>query len=206
MLGQPRKKFLQIVAGSYRSLDQAQHPGRILFADAIADVEVEVDLHDAERLSEFVIVNVRPADRHGLIEYRERISKRTVPLPGDEHQRGFVRGNILFGADRIEPVDDLRNRDTPEVEALTAGQNRGEDLVRLGRRKDEEHVRWRLLQRLQQRVEGRRREHVYLIDDVHFLPTTLRGNAHRVPELANVVDAVVRCGVDFDDVKTATLL
>jgi hypothetical protein len=48
------------------------------------------------------------------------------------------------------------------------------DLVRLGRREDELHVRRRLLERLQQRVEGLRGEHVHLVDDVDLVAVALR--------------------------------
>ena len=59
----------------------------------------------------------------------------------------------------------LARRDHAEVVLLAARQDRVGDLVVLGRGEDELHARRRLLERLQERVEGARREHVDLVDD-----------------------------------------
>ena len=75
--------------------------------------------------------------------------------------------------------------------------------MRLGRREDEEGVGRRLLQRLEQRVEGRWREHVHLVEDVDLLVGALRRDADRLAQLAHVVDAVVGGGVHLDDVQGA---
>jgi hypothetical protein len=53
-----------------------------------------------------------------------------------------------------------------KVVALAAAQDRDGDLVHLRRREDELHVRRRLLERLQERVPRRVREHVDLVHDV----------------------------------------
>lgn len=76
----------------------------------------------------------------------------------------------------------------------------GENLVFLGRGQDEDGVVGRLLEGLQKCVEGRRREHVHLVDDEDLVLPDLRRYAHLVDEDADVVDRVVRCGVELDDV------
>jgi hypothetical protein len=77
-------------------------------------------------------------------------------------------------------------RDRLQVEALAAREDRRQHLLRIGRGEDELHVRRRLLERLQQRVERRRREHVHLVDDVD-LELPLGGRvADRVAQVAHL--------------------
>ena len=77
----------------------------------------------------------------------------------------------------------------------------GQHLLRLGRGEDELHVRRRLLQRLQQGVEGVLGEHVHFVDDVHLEPRAGRAELGVGDDVADVVDAGVAGGVDLDDVQ-----
>ena len=59
----------------------------------------------------------------------------------------------------------------------------------------------RLLERLQQRVERRHREHVNLVDDVDLVAPARRRKLHAVDNLlADVVDAGAACRVELVDV------
>src|SRR5581483_5265740 len=80
-------------------------------------------------------------------------------------------------------------------------------LVRVGRGEDEDDVRGRLLEGLQERVERRLREHVDLVDEVDLVRRAA-GRRHVVrvvAELADVVDAAVARGVELDQVERASL-
>ena len=93
-----------------------------------------------------------------------------------------------------------------EVEALAARQDCLRDLLRVGRAQHEHHVRRRLLERLEQRVERRRGEHVDLVDDVNLVRAAHRGEAHRVDDLlAHVVHTRTGCGVQLVDVRMRAL-
>ena len=70
----------------------------------------------------------------------------------------------------------------------------------LGRGEDELDVRRRLFQRLEQRVERRRREHVDFVDDVDLVARSAGPKLHVLAQLADLVDAVVAGAVDFQDV------
>jgi hypothetical protein len=59
----------------------------------------------------------------------------------------------------------------------------------------------RLLERLQERVPSRRREHVGLVEDVDALSALHRGERHVFAQLADVVHRVVRRGVHLDHVE-----
>ena len=98
-----------------------------------------------------------------------------------------------------------RGIDAAQVEALAARQHRDRHLADLGRGEHELHVRRRLFQRLQQRVERRARQHVHFVEDVDLVARRHRRIAHRLVDLAHVVDAVVRGGVHLDHVDVAAL-
>ena len=71
-----------------------------------------------------------------------------------------------------------------------------------GRGEDELHVRRRLLERLEQRVEGRRRKHVHLVHDVELVAAARRRVLHVVDDdLADLVDLRVRGGVELEHVQ-----
>jgi hypothetical protein len=59
----------------------------------------------------------------------------------------------------------------------------------------------RLLQRLEERVEGRVGKHVHLVNDVDLVPAGLRGVADLVHEVADVVHGVVGGRVEFVHVE-----
>src|SRR5690606_32351766 len=99
--------------------------------------------------------------------------------------------DLLGLDDLLQPLgnDIVGNR--PELEALAARNNRRQNLLRLGRREDELHMwRW-LLQRLQQRVEGLRREHVDLVDDIDLEGALGRRVLAVLPQVPDLVDGVV---------------
>ena len=93
--------------------------------------------------------------------------------------------------------------DAAQVEPLAARQHRHRHLVDLGRREQEFDVRRRLFERFQQRIEGVTRQHMHFVDDVDLVARRHRGIAHRLDNLAHIVDAGVRRGVHFDDVDMA---
>ena len=98
---------------------------------------------------------------------------------------------------------DLLDRRAVEVEAVAAVDDRRRHLARLGRREHEHRVRRRLLERLQERVPRRRREHVRLVEDVHLAAAAHRRVGDALAQLADVVDRVVRRRVHLDHVERA---
>jgi hypothetical protein len=96
---------------------------------------------------------------------------------------------------------DLALGDALELEVLAAGEDGHGNLAVLGGREDEDHLGRRLLEGLQQRVEGRVREHVDFVDDEDAVAVAAGGVADRLTQLAHVVDAVVGGAVDLEDVE-----
>ena len=68
------------------------------------------------------------------------------------------------------------------------------------RRQHEDHVRWWFFQGLQESCLGGLRQHVDFVDDVD-LPTTRSPRPGPRDDFANVVDRVIRGGVEFHHVE-----
>ena len=96
---------------------------------------------------------------------------------------------------------DVAVADAAEIEALAAGKHGQGQFVRRGSGEDENDVGRRLLQGLQQGVEGLRSQHMHFVDDVDLVFFLGRGEAHPVPQVADIVDAAVGRAVDLDEIK-----
>ena len=140
-----------------------------------------------------------------LVEGRLRVAHAAVRAPGDGIQRGFVDLHPFGGGDASQLADDERGRDPAQVEALAAREDRGEDPLGIGGGEEELHVRRRFLEGLQQRVESRDREHVDFVDDVDFELRRGRREFHRVPQFADLLDAIVAGAVDLQDIQRTPL-
>ena len=151
--------------------------------------------------------------RHGaagrgraLVQQADAVPQRPVGQPGQDPARLRLEVDALLVGDVAQPGGDVLRQQPPEGEALAAGEDRGRDLVQLRGGQDKDQMLRRLLDDLEQGVEGRRREHMDLVDDVDPLLDLRRGIDGVVPQCADVVDAVVGGGVDLKDVHAGALL
>jgi hypothetical protein len=92
-----------------------------------------------------------------------------------------------------------------KVKDLAARKYGGNYLVLLGCRQDEDGVRWRLLQCLQECVEGRIGEHVDLVYNIDFELTELRRVAHLIDQAADILHRVVGGGIQFENIERVGL-
>ncbi len=88
----------------------------------------------------------------------------------------------------------------PETVVERPRADRRDDLVRLGRREDEPHVRRGLLDDLQQGVGGRRAQLMGLVDDVDLEPARGGGIGGLLAQIPGVVDQPVGRSVHLHDV------
>jgi len=185
---------------------QLQHARRVRLGHVVGKVEVEVLVHHAHRLGELAVLQGVAAERERLVEGRERIAQCAVALAGQQHEALLVRRHPLGLADLAQACHGAWHRNAAEVEPLAPRQDGGQHLVRLRRCKNKEGVRRRLLQGLQQGVEGLVGEHMDLVQDIDLLLVALGRDAHLLAQLADVVDLVVGGRVHLEDVEAASLL
>ena len=90
--------------------------------------------------------------------------------------------------------------DSLKIEPLNPRQNGIGNAVRFGGRKDKDHVIRRLLQCLQQCIEGPLRKHMNLIYDVDFLSASLWQISNGISKISNIVYRVVGRSIDLNDI------
>ena len=86
---------------------------------------------------------------------------------------------------------------------LTTRGNGGGDFVNFGCRQNKDRVRRRLFESLEQGVERAHGEHVDLIDNIDFVLPFARRKIYFVAQVADVIYASVRGGVNFDQIGEA---
>ncbi len=143
-------------------------------------------------------------ERDDLVEQRQRVADRALAAASDHVEALVLDAEALAAEDLAQVGDQRRGPDPAVVEPRDPREDRRQDLVRVRGREHEGHVRRRLLEGLEQRVEGRLREHVDLVDDVDLAPGRVRQVVDLVAERADVVDGVVARAVDLDHVDGPT--
>ena len=139
-----------------------------------------------------------------LVEQRQPVAHRAIGGAGDQVQRAPARSpRPPAPAMRAKCAASSAMPHAPQVEALAARQHGDRHLAQLGGGEHELHVRRRLFQRLQQRVEGVARQHVDFVDDEHLGARLHRAEAGRLDDLAHVVDAGAAGGVHLHHVGMA---
>ena len=157
--------------------------------------------------------------RGRLVEEREAVAEAARGRRSERGQRRALDAGLLplrllprvHDLEALAPGDvgeaagDFVVRQPPEVEALAARQDRRGDLVPFGRRQDEDGVRRRFLEGLQQGLERGRGDRVDLVDDEDLSPVARRRVRHDFDEIARLVHLPVRGAVDLEGVERAAL-
>src|SRR6185312_12479442 len=92
------------------------------------------------------------------------------------------------------------DRQALQVELEAARQDGHRKLLGICRCKQKLHMRRRLLQRFQKRIERVRGKHVYLVHEIHLVSAARRAVLNVVQELTRVIDLRARRGIDLDQV------
>ena len=122
---------------------------------------------------------------------------------GDQRERRVRHLDPLAVGDPAQHAHELRQPRPLEDEGLAARADGREHLPEVGRAEDEDEVRRRLLDQLQQGVEGGVRELVRLVEDVDLVAALDRLQDDALADLADVVDAALRRRVHLDHVERA---
>ena len=98
-----------------------------------------------------------------------------------------------------------RRADTFQIKPLAPGKNGCRKLLHVGGGEEKFDVLRRLFQRLEQRVKGTGREHVHLVDKIHFVPSTGGHVLHVIDnDLAHLVHLCVGGCVEFQNIQRVT--
>ena len=170
------------------------------------NVEVVVGIEHVKVFDDLLIGDVALTERHSLIEDGQCIAHTTIGFFGNHGQRLFLVGDAFLLGHAFQVGDGVLNGHTLEVVDLASRDDGRQNLVLLGRGQDEDDVRRRLLERLQESVEGLLREHVNLVDDKHLVATYLRRYARLLHERLDVLDGVVRGGIEFENIVRTLLV
>ncbi len=177
-------------------------PSRV--GDRVDDRVQQCGRREPEQLDRALVgqlLSLGTADQ--LVEDAERVTHRSRAGPHDQGQHARLDGDAFGLAHRGEVVLEHARRHQAERVVVRPRPDGADDLLRLGGREDELHVRRRLFDHLQQGVEALRRDHVRLVDDVDLVARGRRREEGPVAQLAGVVDATVAGRVDLDDVDAA---
>ena len=186
-----------------------EHPGLAALGNGVGHrgdrgPDVVVPHRSEDALDRFgTIRDAARSDDH--VERRERVAGRASTLPDHVGHRRLVDVEPGVVHDPVDVGREFRRREQRELEVLRPASDGGQHLLRIRRRQHEGDVIGRLLQRLEQGVRGRRREHVHLVEDVH-LGSAGRPDDGAADQVAHRVDTVVRCGVQLEQVVAVAVL
>ena len=135
-----------------------------------------------------------------LIEQRQTIAQGTVRRARQFSQRIGFEDNAFGIEDMLHLAGDLCRQQALEIEFEAARQHGDRKLLRIRRRQQELHVRRRLFERLEQRVERRLRQHVHFVDQIDLEAAARRGILRVFDDVAHIVDAGVAGGIDLEQI------
>ena len=93
-----------------------------------------------------------------------------------------------------------------EIETLATREDGFRNLLRIGGTENEHHMAGRFFDGFQKCIEGRRREHVNLVDDVNLPSTSGWSVAYAADDfLAHVFDARAACRVELVHIRVSAL-
>ena len=133
---------------------------------------------------------------------RAERASRAEPRPRRTAASTAVSGRSSLASLAMSAEQRRKHLGVEQMELVMLGPaaNRREDLLRIGRGEHEHDVVGRLLERLQQRVRRRLREHVHLVDDVD-LPASRRRERRPGDEVPHRIDPVVGRRVELVHVE-----
>ena len=204
MAEQIARRVRDVVALLGDALDDAQACRRVALDERGRQLVHDSAIGDAEDARHVIAGQLVAAEGDHLVEQAHCVAHRAGGLAGQHLHPARAGLDLLEGEHLVEALRDGLRRYELEVVALAAREDGDRDLLHLGRREDELHVRRRLLERLQEGVPRRRREHVDLVDHVDLEAVTRRAEAHPLLQTPDLVDAVVAGAVDLLDVEILT--
>ena len=131
-----------------------------------------IDIPFGEGLDDLVELGKIVVDRVGgdhLVEHGQGVAGRSAAPTHGQVQRLVGHIEVGIPSNLLEQLPERLGTEQPELEVLGPAADGRQHLLRVGGGEHEDDVGGRFLQRLQQGVGSRGREHVDLVDDVDLL-------------------------------------
>ena len=195
----------RIGAGGILRRQLAQGTFRIPAQNQIEQIQNPPSIRKTQHGADLIGCGFSSAVGNGLIQKRLRIAGRAFSGAGDETQRLFCDLSALCFCDSLQHRNHDIRFNAPQIKSLTARQNCNGDFANFCGGKDKFHMRRRLLQGLEQRVESVGRQHVDLIDDIDLVACRGGTIGHRINNFANIANAGAAGGIHLHHVDMAPL-
>ena len=206
VLGEAAHEVRCIEAFVQHLVQQEQCTFDIALEAHIRQTEVILGIQHVQHLDSAFVGQRIAAERYELVEDTQCVTHASVGFLCHNVQRVLGGRYTFLRSHVLQVVDDIRNGYSLEVIHLAAAEDSWQHLVLLGCGENEDRIRGRLLERLQEGVERTGREHVHLVDDIHAVLAYLRRYTHLVDQVADVLDGVVGRGIQFVDIERPLLV
>ena len=171
--------------------DGLEEPACIALGQPLHEAHDLLAVHGAEHRSRVGLGHAAAAEGQHLVEQRQRVAQAAVRRAREQLHRRRLEGDALGVEDVLQPRRDQGRGQALQVELQAARQHGDRQLLRIGGREQELDVRRRLLERLQERIERMRRQHVHFVDQVDLVAPAGRQVLDVLEQLARVVH--LRC-------------
>ena len=141
--------------------------------------------------------------RDDLAQNRHAVAHAALARACHERKCLGVRSHSFTFAHLCQVLLQQSNRHKAKRVVMSARPDGRQNLVRLGRRENESHMRRWFLDEFEQRVEARIRNHVGFVDDENLVPRCHRREHRTLTQLASVLDLAVRGRIELDDIDGA---
>ena len=182
-----------------------QRGGGVLRFQGVRNMEQVAAVGHTRHAAHHVCVDLC-SDTGAGVQNGQRIAQRTIGQTGDQFRAVGGQLQLFFPGDILHPPGDILRPDAGKIVPLAAGEDGSGHLLDLGRRQNKDDMCGRLFQRFQQRIEGRCRQHVHLVDDIHLILAGAGGVGGLVPQVADVIHAVVGGCVHLHHIQQAAVV
>ena len=201
VLDQVEDEAAEVVSALRELLQVRERSCGVAVDHEVAEAEERLLLDRAEQLEHRLHRDLVPGRGRELVERRDRVAVGAATAARDEREGLVGRVDSLGVGDLAQHLDEILQARPLEDERLAARTHGRQHLREVGGAEDEDEVRRRLLDQLQERVPGGVRELVRLVEDVDLVAPLHRLEDDAVADLADVVDAALRGGVHLDHVE-----
>src|SRR5271166_1192649 len=192
------REVLRALAFHQQAIHHAQHVFAGVTRDGVHHIFQHLRRHRADQAAHNLRAQGCATGGDGLVHDAKRVAHGAVTRFGQHGERVVVGLDSLLPGDAAQLGNDVVEAHGVKAEVLAARADGLRDVLGLRCRHHEDDVTWRLLQRLQQRIEGGVGDLVRLVEDVNLETVARRTIARGLAQFANFVNAAVGGGVNLD--------